>query len=100
MNIYIYEDSGGGLHITDGEDYASGMEYQPAPGGLVGDIVSFGEWINNATTHGNITEIIDTIDDSSTQCVAHWDGTRLTIEAAIMGAAGLRYAGINADDIR
>jgi hypothetical protein len=100
--IRVYEDNGGGLHMTDSKVYASGMEHQPEPGGLIADIVSFLDWVDDASEHGDYNEIVDTVEHSTTNLIATWDGERLVLHvrdfpAGVMGFAGLRYAGIESE---
>jgi hypothetical protein len=42
--IMVYEDSAGGITITDGEWFVSGIEGTEHPGQLLNDILSWENW--------------------------------------------------------
>lgn len=97
--IRVYEDSGGGLHMTDGKTYASGMEHQEQPGGLINDIISYDDWQSDASDHGNYSEIEGTVDHETTIPIATYHPVirEIVLHTDHMGCAGLRYAGIDPD---
>jgi hypothetical protein len=85
--VSLYEDNAGGLHMSDGTTLASGMEHN-APGALIGDIVTFADWIDDATARQPHPAKFQA------ELIAEWDGSTLTVYIDRLGNAGRRYAGI------
>lgn len=94
--ITAYEDNGGGLHMTDGKLVVSGFQYQEQSGGLVADITSWEDWCEDASIKHTMAEMVKTAgtDEVFGRTIATYDGKHLSINVAVMGIAGKRYAGI------
>jgi hypothetical protein len=94
--IYLCGDNGGGLHMTDGEVVVSGLE-RNAFGSLIEDILTFGEWQEDADSRTPYAEMETLFRHPSTEVIASYDGRNLVINAHATGIAGRRYAGLPAE---
>lgn len=89
--IELYEDNGGGLHLTDGETIWSGLESMRDSG--VRDIYTLYVGATDDWTLDSYPNTGTEFDHPETKRIARFDGTELTISPR-MGFAAQEYLGI------